>query len=199
MTGKSHEWSSPVPNLVVELDSLADISSFGFAPSILLYKAYFYQWDVLGIVVSFLPMLFGSIRLARYNVESSDLEDKDAFFKGLPIPSAAICLSTFVVFESAVYHSYKHVYVLLLITILVSVLMISRIRYESMPNFGSRKKQDLYKIAALVAILPLIVFFPSKTIFPIIMVFILLGIFRAIVRTLRPDSSEEIQDVAIAD
>jgi CDP-diacylglycerol--serine O-phosphatidyltransferase len=62
----------------MELDSLADVVSFGLAPSVLIYHAHFQGWAErgpgwgwLGIAVSSLPLIFGAFRLARFNMESA--------------------------------------------------------------------------------------------------------------------------------
>lgn len=81
-----------------ELDSLADVVSFGVAPGAILFtllefslfesnqriydiSANWYQWLIL--FTAFLIPIFGAIRLARFNVFSSN----EPFFRGLPIPS----------------------------------------------------------------------------------------------------------------
>lgn len=48
-----------------ELDSLADIVTFGVAPSFLIHYTYFYQFGLLGFIVAGLFPLFGAFRLAR--------------------------------------------------------------------------------------------------------------------------------------
>ncbi|MFP3471469.1 CDP-alcohol phosphatidyltransferase family protein, partial [Micrococcus sp. SIMBA_144] len=50
-----------------ELDSLADIVTFGVAPSFLVYYTYFFQFGLLGFIVAGLFPLFGAYRLARFN------------------------------------------------------------------------------------------------------------------------------------
>ncbi len=172
----------------VELDSLADVSSFGFAPSILIYKSYFSQWDAfgtpwgsIGIALSFMPLVFGSIRLARFNVGVNDPNEKDTYFKGLPIPSSAIALAAFVVFEQEVFGSFKNIEILTGLTVLVSVLMVSTIRYEGVPQFSKRNFETIIKIVILAITLPIFLWSPSKSIFPVMMIFILSGILRAII------------------
>ena len=46
----------------VEFDSLADIVSFGVAPAVLLYHIYFQKFGILGVMISFLPVVFGGFR-----------------------------------------------------------------------------------------------------------------------------------------
>lgn len=180
----------------VELDSLADVSSFGFAPSVLIYKAYYFQWGTFGVVLSFLPLIFGGLRLARFNTQVADMHEKDSFFKGLPIPSSAICLATFVVFEQAVFGSFVHIELLTFIVVLVSALMVSRIRYEALPAISFKRTADVLRLLLLAVVLVLFILFPSKAIFPAMMLFILGGLFRAIVELFRQNrEDEDVSDV----
>lgn len=180
----------------VELDSLADISSFGFAPAILIYKSYFSSWGFVGIFLSFLPLVFGGIRLARFNTQVTDAAEKDPFFKGLPIPSSAISLVGFVVFEQSTFGGFKHAGVLTGLTVLVSLLMVSKIRYEAVPNFSFKKHRDAIKIILLIVFLPLFAIFPSKIILPGMILFIFSGLLRAIIDYFkRADNDDEISDI----
>ncbi|MEK6565926.1 MAG: CDP-diacylglycerol--serine O-phosphatidyltransferase, partial [Bacteroidota bacterium] len=49
----------------VELDSLADVVSFGAAPAFMIYQAHLQTMENWGIIVSSMPLVFGAIRLAR--------------------------------------------------------------------------------------------------------------------------------------
>lgn len=181
----------------VELDSLADISSFGFAPAVLIYKSYFYSWGFIGIFLCFLPLVFGGIRLARFNTQVTDVTEKDSFFKGLPIPSSAISLAAFVVFEQSTFGGFNHAEVLAGLTVLVSLLMVSKIRYEAMPAFSFKKPGDTIKIILIVLIIPLFAIFPSKVIFPGMMLFIMSGFIRAIIDHFKhADNDDEVSDIA---
>src|SRR4030066_426845 len=80
--------------LGVELDSLSDIISFGCAPSFLIYSTYFHTLEILGIILSSLPLITGGFRLARFNIQLVGFEK--TFFIGLPIPTAALTLASFV-------------------------------------------------------------------------------------------------------
>lgn len=185
----------------VELDSLADISSFGFAPSILIYKVYFEPWGALGVILSFMPLVFGGIRLARFNAELVNIAEKDRFFKGLPIPSSAITLGSFVVFEMSVFGEFRHPVIMAALTVVVSVLMVSTFRYESMPNFSGKKHADIAKIVILAVVVPVVLLFPSRAIFPSMIAFILTGIVRTIYDALRAGSagSADVEDIPAID
>src|SRR5436305_1351453 len=64
----------------VELDSLADVVSFGTAPAFILYSAYFHNLETIGVMLAALPALCGALRLARFNVQLVGF-DKD-YFRG---------------------------------------------------------------------------------------------------------------------
>jgi CDP-diacylglycerol--serine O-phosphatidyltransferase len=74
--------------LGANLDSLADLISFGTAPAFLAISAFHLPPHIWPIGIFFL--LCGTLRLARFNVISSK---SDQYFEGLPIPAAGIALS----------------------------------------------------------------------------------------------------------
>jgi CDP-diacylglycerol--serine O-phosphatidyltransferase len=71
----------------VELDSLADVISFGVAPGVLLYLWALRPFGKLGWLAAFLYVICGALRLARFNVQVSTVESRR--FVGIPIPAAA--------------------------------------------------------------------------------------------------------------
>lgn len=89
--GRIARWRRAVSPLGAELDSLADLVSFGVAPAVLAYALGMRGgWDV-AILIYFVGC--GISRLARYNVTSSSLagpEGKVRHFEGTPIPSSLI-------------------------------------------------------------------------------------------------------------
>ena len=82
-----------------EFDSLADIVSFGVAPALLVYKIVLYEFDRVGLLIAFVYLACGALRLARFNcIATASAADNGAQatpaekgkpFKGLPIPAAA--------------------------------------------------------------------------------------------------------------
>jgi len=78
----------------VEFDSLADIVSFGVAPAMLLYLFAGEEFGRFGVVVTALYVIFGAIRLARFNVMSASTEP--SVFIGVPIPTAAVFIALLV-------------------------------------------------------------------------------------------------------
>lgn len=99
-----------------ELDSLADLVSFGVAPGALLYVMTAEKWGVAALVCFGLFTLCGGLRLARYN-----LSVNPAYFLGVPITLAGSLLAVIIYFRPAPA-------VLLAAGVLLALAMISAIR-----------------------------------------------------------------------
>ena len=183
----------------VELDSLADVVSFGAAPSFILYQAFFQYWDTPGVVLASLPALCGALRLARFNVQLVGF-DKD-YFMGLPIPSAALVLISYLVFfhipggDASFIPAGAKPALLASITVVVSLLMVSTIRYDTLPklNMSGLKKAPAKSIGVLVGIVVIIVT-RGKAIFPLMALYLLFGIVRQGVLTMRRGGDEDDDD-----
>ncbi|WP_105011202.1 CDP-diacylglycerol--serine O-phosphatidyltransferase [Salinibacter sp. 10B] len=121
----------------VQLDSLSDVVSFGVAPSFLVYAYALDASGPLGMIVSALPVLCGSVRLARYNV-NKDKDDDTEGFEGLPIPGQAIAIVALILAaensEWGAYLALDSLQVLLPIVVVLSGLMVSGIRFDSIPT-----------------------------------------------------------------
>ncbi|HHX77808.1 MAG TPA: CDP-diacylglycerol--serine O-phosphatidyltransferase [Firmicutes bacterium] len=120
-----------------ELDSLADLISFGVAPALLLYRVFLINYAVWGFAASALLPLAGAIRLARFNLLSARKG-----FTGLPITiagGAAACLVD-VTFITGI--------AVLFAVIILSLLMLSAVPYPKLfPSFKNKKKGFLFIIA----------------------------------------------------
>ncbi len=124
----------------VQIDSLADVVSFGVAPAILLYFSLFKDRLMVGtvdcgILACFLFVAAGAIRLARYNVENATPRGVK-MFSGLPIPGAAGCLATLVlgvIREGRVLPAWTA----MTFVVLLSVLMVTTIPYRKAIQFRS--------------------------------------------------------------
>lgn len=107
-----------------ELDSLADVVSFGIAPAVLIYQAIFVEHplQVLWILATGLFVCCGAGRLARYNIAGAS----GRFFTGMPIPAAGLTLTGIAVFPSLL-----SLELIALLVITISCLMISTLRYPN--------------------------------------------------------------------
>lgn len=106
-----------------ELDSLADLVSFGVAPSILIFHTYnFVNLGILGYVLVLLFPISGAYRLARYNTT-----DFDGVFYGIPITLAGM----FMAFYSLItMNRLTNQQLTIILLIALSYLMVSRIRLK---------------------------------------------------------------------
>jgi CDP-diacylglycerol--serine O-phosphatidyltransferase len=161
----------------VEFDSLADIVSFGVAPAMLLYQYCGMDYGRFGMVVSGLYVVFGSIRLARFNVTTSEIEP--SVFIGVPIPTAAVFISILIL----LYEKYAFdVYVpLLLATLFVAVLMVSNIRYPSFKKIDLQKANFIKVLVGLVVTASLIFIYPVESLALLISIYLFFGVGRATV------------------
>ena len=169
----------------VELDSLADVVSFGAAPSFLIYSFHFYKLNEIGIVISAMPLIFGAFRLARFNSQIVEIETKGDF-KGLPIPLSAITIAMFVyyVHNNGEFYSPLY-YVSVPLIILVSLAMVSNIKYSAFPklNKTTLKGKPLYLILTIVGLV--LTFITDGTaLFYIFLCIVLFGIFRHLFKKL---------------
>lgn len=178
----------------VELDSLADVVTFGVGPSAIIYKLFFFQYQGLGMLIAALPAICGAIRLARFNVQLVGF-DKD-YFRGLPIPSAALFIVSFVTFHyqrhSPAFISADTFEVLMfVVTIAASLLMVSTVKYEAMPKFsGSAIKKEPIKFIVIGVAIILAAVTKGSAIFPLFFAFATMGAIRSLIQRLRRYSAE---------
>ena len=174
--------------LGVELDSLSDIVSFGAAPSFLLYKTFFYSMDTWGILISAAPLIAGGFRLARFNIQLVGFSK--SFFLGLPIPSAALTIVSFILafYENGFAKPFSD-FITPLILVL-SYLMVSNIRYEVIPkiSFKTIKEKPFHFIFLLISIL-LVIFLYTKGLFLVFVFMIVIGIFRHLYKLITSPSA----------
>lgn len=141
-----------------ELDSLADVISFGVAPAVIAYTWGLHLVPKIGWGVAFLYLMCGSLRLARFNVQSASSDRR--FFTGLPIPLAAGVPVTFILVVEqagggALARAEPVIQVtLLVLMVLAAFLMISRFRYFSFKEvrFERRRRNLVWLSLGLVAV-----------------------------------------------
>ena len=134
--------------LGLQLDSLADMITFGVAPALMMYRWGLDRWVVqephvgpyVGLLVAFVFVACGALRLARFNVlamaetdSKGDKKKPGKYFIGLPIPIAAAVLVSLVLLNHQIGGSYVDVgqVALAAVVLTLSYLMVSRIRFRS--------------------------------------------------------------------
>lgn len=150
LDGRVARLTNTASHFGVEFDSLADIVAFGVAPALILYLYIGDAYGRIGIVVSALFIIFGAVRLARFNVTTARIEP--SVFIGLPIPTAAIMIAiTILLFERYNgFGSYK-VFVLIF-TLVLAILMVSNIRYPSFKKINFKTFHFIRFLIVLIVV-----------------------------------------------
>lgn len=118
-----------------ELDSLADIVTFGVAPSFLVYYTYFFQFELLGLMVAGLFPLFGAYRLARFNISSN--KSSLNYFIGVPITAAGGIIALLTLFGDRIPQIVTTVIFTALCFLMVSKIRIPSFKEIPLPKYGT--------------------------------------------------------------
>jgi CDP-diacylglycerol--serine O-phosphatidyltransferase len=190
MTGTSSDFGR-------ELDSLADVITFGVAPSLLAWKWGFFlmppvlftsgEWHIkltqLGAIASFLFLVAGASRLARFNITlnpqpSNPGRPGKKYFVGMPIPAGAGVIAAVVHFESGEpVISWYTALAWLAMVAMVGYLMVSTWRFYSFKDIDFRSRHPFRLILFLAALLALIWFFSKPMLFGIALLYMVSGVF----------------------
>ena len=172
-----------------EYDSLADLVSFGVAPAVLAYSWGLADFSRLGWMASFLFVVCGSMRLARFNIQTKVTDKR--YFVGLPIPAAAATIVTLVLATPDKLVDRGWMTGLLALTIIVSYLMISTIRYRSFKDLDLRRRRPAWILPVIAAIFVVIGFEPRVSLLAIALAFAASGPAAKLASLLRRRPAEE--------
>jgi CDP-diacylglycerol--serine O-phosphatidyltransferase len=136
-----------------QFDSISDVVTFGVAPAFLVYNKFFTGMGRIGLITSFIFLLCGALRLARFNANIDKVSSD--FFQGLPIPSGALALIGLTLFslEFPIVNEYRPV--LIGYVLFYSFLMISNIPFNSFKKsewVSRHKKRVLFIIFLTLAL-----------------------------------------------
>ena len=136
----------------VQLDSLADVVTFGAAPGVVMYKFALSHFGLLGAFIGFVYVSCGALRLARFNVLAARAGGgASKFFVGLPIPLAAGVLMSLVMFHQRRFAGDPGRPGLVAVLVLgIALLMVSNVRYRTFKDVKP-SKLSLSVAACLVA------------------------------------------------
>jgi CDP-diacylglycerol---serine O-phosphatidyltransferase len=161
----------------MQLDSIADVISFGIAPGVLVYSWGLSGFHRLGWIASFLYLGCGAIRLARFNVLEDDHESKSKrFFIGLPIPAAAGFIAMMVLFFPDISSPGTLAFIALCAVYLLSFLMISKFRYRSFKDIDWSRRRPVGTLFFFVLLLTIILYNPITVMFLMAICYILSGL-----------------------
>ncbi|MET0622841.1 MAG: phosphatidylcholine/phosphatidylserine synthase [Pyrinomonadaceae bacterium] len=197
LDGRIARLTKTTTELGIQFDSIADVLTFGIAPAVLVY-AWGYggafpegsQLHKLGWFLSFMFLICGALRLARFNVqatrprtlaEGSAKVDKKSFL-GLPIPAAAGLLAAVVHFAPVPLVTYGEYYatfyggILMGLVAVLAALMVSTIRYSSFKTLGAGKRSTIKVMPLIAAVGMLVWLFSRYVLLAIVLTYVLHGI-----------------------
>jgi CDP-diacylglycerol--serine O-phosphatidyltransferase len=198
LDGRIARLTKTTTEIGVQLDSIADVLTFGIAPAVLAY-AWGYgatfrdgtPQHKLGWFVSFMFLICGAFRLARFNVQATRprplLEgtvkvDKKNFI-GLPIPAAAGLIAAIIHFApepllQARYGELAVVYSGLLMGLVaaLSALMVSTVRYSSFKTVGTGRRSTRVAILFVAAVGMLLWLFSGPVLLVLLSSYVLHGV-----------------------
>lgn len=189
MTGTSSDFGR-------ELDSLADVITFGVAPALLAWTWGFHlmptvflltDWHIkltqLGAVASFLFVVAGASRLARFNITSNPQPSNPGrpgkkYFVGMPIPAGAGVIAAVVHFtRGEPLESWYTSLTWIAMVATVGYLMVSTWRFYSFKDIDFRTRHPFRLIVVLAAFFALIVLFSRRVLFAIALLYMVSGVF----------------------
>lgn len=197
LDGRVARMTKTTTEIGVQFDSIADVLTFGIAPAVLVYA-----WSTgsvlvngsdahkLGWFLSFMYLICGAFRLARFNVqatrprplaEGTSKVDKKSFV-GLPIPAAAALLAGLVhfapqplkIYDESVARTYC--FLVMLLVAALAALMVSTIRYTSFKSVGAGSRSTRFALIALASVGMLAWLYSRYVFLAIMSVYVLHGV-----------------------
>ncbi|MEJ5166301.1 MAG: CDP-diacylglycerol--serine O-phosphatidyltransferase [Thermoanaerobaculia bacterium] len=150
-----------------ELDSLADAISFGVVPSIVLYNYSLKEMGRAGILLTFLYLTCGIIRLARFNTLPSLSR---AYFVGLPIPASASFIAL-----SLILRVPNSSLIFPIAVLILSYLMVSTIPYPSFKELELKTMRPTFTLLSIVLLFLIVAFHPPLSLLLLLLTYYLSG------------------------
>lgn len=171
----------------MELDSLADVISFGVVPAMLVYKWALAPLGFAGIFIAFAYAACGALRLARFNViaQRSPHGGSSAFFTGLPIPFAALGIVTMVLAHYAMTGGAPLTAAaqapIAAAVILLALLMVSTVRYRTFKHVRpSRVSIAIFLALSGASVAVSVVWHPAFTLVVLFAAYLAMGLVESI-------------------
>tara|TARA_B100000475_G_C14976573_1_gene306311 strand:- start:91 stop:774 length:684 start_codon:yes stop_codon:yes gene_type:complete len=163
-----------------QIDSLADLVSFGILPSVILYD--YFDSNSLNLYLKYSSVLIlvsSSIRLARFNIS----EDNNYFFVGLPTPANALFFISLIYYQGNL-KVYFDENVILALIILFSFLMVSNLKFISFKISNFTLNENIEKLILILLGIIIIILQGHSGLFLLIFLYVSYCIIKSIISTL---------------
>lgn len=168
----------------VELDSLADVISFGVAPAVLAFSWGLQPLGRLGWAAGFIYVSAAALRLARFNIQHAAGGDK-RYFVGMPSPPAAgIAASTVFVYPDGL-HDYRAALPALAMVVVPALLMVSTIRFRSFKTIDLQVRRSYFVLLGIALFIAAIATHPRAMLVLLAYTYLLSGVVGGLTSRLR--------------
>lgn len=178
-------------NFGLSYDSLSDLISFGVAPGVLVYVWVLMDSGKLGLMSLLIYIVCAALRLARFNIQSSDVEKYS--FSGLPSPMAAgLMFAPVMLFsEFNILPGDLTVWFYLVAAPVAGLVMVSDIPYKKFPRSGVKGQFNLLVVAAII--IAAIISNPGIIVTSVVYIYFIFGIATYLSKYLLKDRSEQTE------
>jgi CDP-diacylglycerol--serine O-phosphatidyltransferase len=173
--------------------------SFGVAPAFLIYQLEFASAGQAEWIFCYFYVMAAALRLARFNITQAG-RAKHAFI-GLPSPAAGMTLATFYPFTTT--ELYQNLFRALprhalmeWLMILLTILMVSNVRYATLPRAGIRTVRGLLGLATILIVVGFGVVEHDVFFFPLGIAYMVYGVLRAALLGFFAEGEDEEADIA---
>jgi len=193
LDGRIARLTNSATDFGLQLDSLADVISFGIAPSILAFV-----WGLstvnpgLGWTAAFTFTICGAMRLARFNIGGRDMKH----FVGLPIPAGGGSIAAIVHFFVEPVNTRIGAILMVAAVFMLAFLMVSTLRYSSLKNLTLGKKSHL-TILVLALLVALIYNYSNWTLLSLAVAYVASGLVSRIYSLMRHKRPSD--EISLAD
>jgi CDP-diacylglycerol--serine O-phosphatidyltransferase len=171
----------------LELDSLADVISFGLAPAILAFAWGLTPLGRLGWAVGFVYVTAAALRLARFNIQSSTGDKR--YFVGLPSPAAAAVPASSVFAYPVQLTEPEQSLAALAIVLVPAILMVSTVRFRGFKTVNLGWRRQYLALFAIAIALALVAAEPKLSLVIAAYTYLLSGLVGLVLSRLRRRSS----------
>jgi len=150
-----------------ELDSLTDVISFGVAPAFIMYFWKLNEFGRVGWFICLIYIVAVALRLARFNVNSSDEPSwKDNFFEGIPSPAGGILvlMPLFISFSELTFLNLSYDLLVPILFFCISILLISKVPTYSLKKIIVPRRISIFLIFGVVIYFVLLLVYTFNTI-----------------------------------
>ena len=160
-----------------ELDSLADVISFGVAPAFIMYFWTLSSLGRLGWLLCLIYVICVALRLARFNVHSNQGPSwKDNFFEGVPSPAGGILVLTPLIVSLSNFDFIKlnNNITVPAFFIITSLLLISKFPTYSFKKIVIQRKTTIFLLFGIILSFGLLLVYPFTVISVSTIIYVLL-------------------------